>query len=98
MGREPGKEENIVGTAQGLVAHNLEAVEAGVDTIIEEVVHEVRSQAQEAVAYALNRVKGTWDQQRPTIEEYMASHPWIVLGSLLLIGYFFSGTQRFRHR
>lgn len=95
---ETRKDEDIVGTAQGLVAHNLEAVEAGVDTAIEGVVHGVRSEAEEAVEFALNRVKGTWEHQRPKIEEYMASHPWIVLGSLLVIGYLLSGAQRHRQR
>jgi hypothetical protein len=98
MQRDARKEEDIVGAAQGLVTQNLEAVEVGVDTAIEDVVHEVRHEAQEAVDYALNRVKGTWEQQRPKIEEYMASHPWIVLGGLLLIGYLFSGAQRYRQR
>jgi ElaB/YqjD/DUF883 family membrane-anchored ribosome-binding protein len=99
MERDPRKEDqDIVGAAQGVVAQNLSMVEAGVDTAIQEAVHEVRSEAQQVVDRTLNRVKGTLEQQRPKIEEYMASHPWIVMGTLLLIGYLFAGTQRTRQR
>jgi hypothetical protein len=89
---------NIVGTAQEVVTQNLDSVEAKVDTVIKDAIHEVRSEAEEVVDHTLNRFKGTWEQQRPRIEDFMASHPWMVLGGLLLLGYFFAGTQRARQR
>ncbi len=94
MERQPKMEGNIVGAAQGVVTQNLDSVEAKVDTAIRDAVHEVRSEAEEVVDQTLNRFKGTWEQQRPKIEEFMASHPWMVLGGLLLLGYFFAGTKR----
>jgi hypothetical protein len=98
MEKQPRKEEDLVGAAQGAVTQNLDAVESKVDTVIADAVHEVRSEAEQVVDQTLTRFKGTWEQQRPKIEEFMATHPWMVLGGLLLLGYFFAGTQRLRQR
>ena len=98
MERQSKGEGNMVGAAQDVVTQNLDSVEARVDTVIKDAIHEVRSEAEEVVDNTLNRFKGTWEQQRPKIEDFMASHPWMVLGGLLLLGYFFAGTQRARQR
>jgi hypothetical protein len=90
------KEDSLVGAAQGAVTQNLDAVEETVDTAIADAVHEVRSGAQEVVDQTLNRVRGRWEEQRPKVEEYMASHPWMVLGGLLVVGYLLAGIQRSR--
>lgn len=97
MERQSKMEGDVAGAAQGVVTQNLDSVEAKIDTMIKGAVHEVRSGAEEVVDDTLNRFRGAWEQQRPKIEEFMASHPWMVLGSLLLLGYFFAGTQRARH-
>lgn len=91
-------EDNVVGSAQDVVTQKLAAVEANVDTAIQDVVHEMRSEAQDVVDQALNRLQATWERQRPKIEGYVAAHPWIVLGGLVLAGYLFAGRQRSRHR
>jgi hypothetical protein len=96
MERQSNMEGNIVGAAQGVVTHNLDSMESKVDTAIKDAVHEVRSEAEQVVDHTLNRFKGTWEQQRPKIEEFMALHPWMVLGGLVLLGYFFAGSRRTR--
>jgi hypothetical protein len=98
MERQSNVEGNIAGAAQDVLTQNLNSVEAKVDTVLKDAIHEVRSEAEDVVDQTLNRFKGTWEQQRPKIEDFMASHPWMVLGGLLLLGYFFAGTQRARQR
>jgi ElaB/YqjD/DUF883 family membrane-anchored ribosome-binding protein len=100
MERTPRIEDEIVGATQEAVGENLDSVEAGVAQAIDEtkeVVQEVRHGAQKVVDHALRRVKGAWEQRRPKVEEYVTSHPWVVLGSILLFAYLIvGGTQRSR--
>lgn len=54
-----------VETMQGLVGENLDKVEAQMDSTVDsakEVVHELRSEAQEAVDESLSRFQGTWER------------------------------------
>jgi ElaB/YqjD/DUF883 family membrane-anchored ribosome-binding protein len=91
--------EKIAGTAQQVAKQELDTVEEGVDNVIDtskEAVHELRIEAEDIIDQAFNRFRMFWDQQRPKVESYVASHPWLVLGSFLLIGYFISGRQRGR--
>jgi len=94
-------EDKLVGTAKDVMSHNLDTVEAGVDSAIDgtkEAVHEFRNEAQHVVDQTLNRVKGVWEQQRPRIEGYMDSHPWIVLAGLVFLGFLFSRAQHAKSR
>ena len=98
MGRT---EDKLVGTAKDVMSHNLDTVEAGVDSAIDgtkEAVHELRNEAQQIVDQTLNRVKGVWEQQRPRIEGYMDSHPWLVLAGLVFLGFLFSRAQHARRQ
>ena len=97
------REDKIGGLSKGVGSQYFDPVEAGVDTPIgstEDVVHELRSNAEKIVDHTMNRVldrlMSSWELQRPRIEEYMASHPWMVLSGLLLLGYLFAGSQRRR--
>jgi hypothetical protein len=92
-----GRSERGGGSVRGVVGHNLDAVESGVDTAIDgakDVVHEFRGKAQEFADAMLDRVNRSWQQQLPRIEAYMDAHPWVVFGGLVLLAYVFSGHQR----
>jgi hypothetical protein len=92
-----GRSEPAAGGARGVVTHNLDAVESGVETAIDgakDVVHEFRGRAQELADAMLDRVNRSWQQQLPRIEAYMDAHPWVVFGGLVLLAYLFSGHQR----
>ncbi len=84
--------------AEGVVTDKLADVEAKVDTAIQDVIHEARNEAQEVVDHTMNRVKGAWEAQRPKIEQFMAAHPWAVLGALLLLGYLLSSNRRSQYQ
>lgn len=74
----------------GVGRQNVEAIEAGVDTAMDqtkEAVPQLGNQVQEAVDHTVNRLEWSWEKQRPKIEAYMATHPWVVLGGLVLAGY-----------
>ena len=91
-GSEPGAE-----TARGVVNHNLDTMESGVDTAIDGakgVVHEFRGKVQELADALLDQVNTSWEEQRPRVEAYMNAHPWVVFGGLILLAYFLSGNQR----
>jgi ElaB/YqjD/DUF883 family membrane-anchored ribosome-binding protein len=99
MARHSNTEDQLVGTAKDVMNQNLDRVESGVDTAIDstkEAVHELRNEAEEVVDRTLNRVKGAWEGRRPSVEQYMDSHPWVVIGGLLLLAYLFSRAQRMR--
>jgi hypothetical protein len=85
--------------ARGVVSQNLDSVESGVDEAIDsakETVHEFRGKAEEVADAVLDRVNRSWERQRPRIEGYMTSHPWIVFGGLILLAYLFSAKERTR--
>src|SRR5690242_10835025 len=63
-----GRSERGGGSVRGVVGHNLDAVESGVDTAIDgakDVVHEFRGKAQEFADAMLDRVNRSWQQQLP---------------------------------
>jgi hypothetical protein len=94
-----GTEEKLVEAVQGLVSQNLDNVEAQIDSTVEgakQAVHELRSEAQEAADRTLTRFKGFWEGTQEKLDAQMASHPWIVLGSLLVMGYLLTRPQRSR--
>lgn len=90
--------EGMTDTAEGIVTQKLTEVETKVDTAIKDVIHEARNEAQGVVDQTMERVKGAWDEQRPKIEQFMAAHPWVVLGGLVLLGYLFSSNRRSEYR
>lgn len=90
----------LAGAAKTVADEGLNTVEAAVSTAIDstkEAVHELRNDAMEAVnrtvGQTVDRVKETFDQQRPRVEQYIASHPWIMLGGLLVLAYLFTGRR-----
>ena len=94
LNREQGAEQ-----ARGVVSQNLDAVESGMDVAIDgakDVIHEFRGKTQEVADELLDRVNQAWERQRPRVEAYMNSHPWIVFGGLILLAYIFSGPERRR--
>jgi hypothetical protein len=97
-----GSEEmKVVETMQGLVTENLDTVEAKIDSTVDsakDAVHELRSEAQEVAERTLTRFKGFWEQMQEKADAQMTLHPWIVLGSLLVVGYLLSRSQQSRRR
>lgn len=94
-----GTEEKMVEAVQGLVSENLDRVEAQIDSTVDrakETVHELRSEAQEVVDRTLTRFKGFWERMEEQLDTQMTLHPWIVLGSLLVVGYLLSRSQQLR--
>jgi hypothetical protein len=84
----------IAGSAHAVVGKTLDALESELDTATESTIHELRSQTQEMADQALNRLTQYVEERISQIEPYMASHPWVVLGGLLLLGYLFSQDSR----
>ena len=88
--------DKIVGTAQQLVNGELDTVEGGVDNAIDstkDAVHELRNEADDIIDRAFGRFKELWQDQQPKVEKYIASHPWLVLGGFLLVGYLIAGAR-----
>ncbi|HKN88582.1 MAG TPA: hypothetical protein VJV04_17085 [Nitrospiraceae bacterium] len=84
------EEMKIVEAAQDLVSQNLDKVEAQIDSTVDNaknVVHELRSEAQEVADRTLIRFKGFWGRMQEKAEAQMAERPWVVLGTLLVVGY-----------
>jgi uncharacterized protein YjbJ (UPF0337 family) len=89
--------DRIAGTAQQLVNGELDTVEGGVDNAIDstkDAVHELRNEAEDIIDRAFGRFKELWQDQQPKVEKYIASHPWLVLGGFLLVGYFIAGARQ----
>jgi ElaB/YqjD/DUF883 family membrane-anchored ribosome-binding protein len=86
-------------SAQQVVDQELDAAEGGVDNAIhstKDAVHELRNEAEDIIDRAFGRFKELWQDQQPKVEKYIASHPWLALGGLLLVGYLIAGRQRNR--
>ena len=82
---------------RAVVRQNLDAIESGIDAVIDgvkQVVHDFREQAQEVMDAILDRMYQSWKEQRPRIDAYMAAHPWVVFGGMVLLAYVFSGNRR----
>ncbi|MCS6302667.1 MAG: hypothetical protein H8K07_03235 [Nitrospira sp.] len=93
----------FAGAAQTVADESLNTVETAMNTAIDstkDAVHELRSEAVEAVNQTVDRtigrVKDSLDQRRPQFEQYIASHPWIMLGGLLMLGYLLTGKRNFQ--
>lgn len=92
-------EEKIVGKAQAVLHPELDTVEKGVDRTIESTKgagDDLTVESQEIIDQGFNRLRAVWERQRPKVEQYIASHPWIVIGSCLFIGYLIGGPKRSR--
>jgi hypothetical protein len=89
--------EKIAASAQQLVDQELDAVEGGVDNAIastKDAVGELRNEAEDIIDRAFGRFKELWEAQQPQVEKYIASHPWLVLGGFLLVGYLIAGARQ----
>ena len=98
---EPKKAESISGVAHAVVDRNREIMEEGVDAAmqhtkeaIREVSHKAQDTIDQTVDRTVKRLEWSWEQQLQRIEEYLHAHPWIVLGGLMLAGYFIERMQR----
>ena len=87
------RENRIAGSVHAVVGETLDTLESELDTATENSVHELRSQTQKIADLALNRLAQYVDEKIPKLEAYMASRPWVVVGGLLLVGYWFSHSQ-----
>jgi hypothetical protein len=93
------QEPKVVEAVQGLVSENLDRVEAQLDSTVDsakEAVHELRTEAQEVANKTLTRFKGFWEGMQDKVDAQMDKHPWLILGSLLVLAYFMSRSQRSR--
>ena len=88
--------DKIAGSAQQVVDQELDAVEGGVNAIAstKDAVHELRNEAEDIIDRAFGRFKELWQDQQPKVEKYIASHPWLLLGGFLLVGYFIAGARQ----
>ena len=94
------EEMKMVEAAQDLVSQNLDKVEARIDSTVDNArnaVHELRSEAQEAVDRTLIRFTEFWERVQKEVEAQMAQRPWVVLGSLLVVGYLLSRSRPNRY-
>ena len=97
--RVESQEPKVVEAVQGLVSENLDRVEAQLDSTVDtakEAVHELRTEAQQVADKTLTRVKGLLERMQDKIDAQMDEHPWLVLGTLLVVAYVFSRSQRSR--
>ena len=86
--------DKLAGAAKTVVEESLSSVSDTVNTAIEsttDTVHELRDDAMRTIHQTVGRVKASLDQQRPRVERYISSHPWIVLGGLVILWYLLSG-------
>ena len=93
------EEPKVTEAVQGLVSDNLNRVEAQVDSTVEsakEVVHELRSEAETVTDQTLRRFQGVWGQMQEKLNTQMEQHPWLILGSLLLLGFVLSRSRASR--
>jgi hypothetical protein len=93
MDRTRERENRIAGSAHAVVGKTLDTLESELDTATESTIHQLRNQTQEMADQALNRLTLYVEQRISKIEAYMASHPWVVLGSLLILSYVFSDAK-----
>ena len=101
MDQHSHKEERIEDAAKGVFSKNLDAVEGSVDTVIDKAktqFHELRHEAQEVSEQALGRLERSWEDTLTQIEEYLASHPWLIFGAFCAIAFMFSRRDRQKRR
>ena len=87
----------VIDETRGSVGQKLDELEAQAQgTVAEEAkvaVHEIRNQAQRAADQLVNQVGGFWGQAQRALEVQARQHPWLVVGSLLLIWYLVARKQ-----
>jgi hypothetical protein len=96
-----GEETKTVEAVQDLVSQNLDKVEAQIDSpgdSAKEAVHELRVQAQEAADRTLTSFRGVWRRMQDKLDTQMEQHPWLILGSPLVLGYFLNRSRGSRRR
>ena len=74
----------------------LDTVEDGMDNAIDstkDAVHELRNEAEDIVDRAFGHFTELWQDQQAKVEKFMASHPWLLLGGFLLVGYLIAGPR-----
>lgn len=101
MKTQAGGTESIkaVEAMQGLVAENLDKVEAQMDSTVDsakEVVHELRSEAQEAVGQSLSRFQEAWERIQNKVSAQIDQHPWIVFAGVFILGYLLTRSEQQR--
>ncbi|HKT34669.1 MAG TPA: hypothetical protein VJR03_07540 [Nitrospira sp.] len=92
-------DEPIAGTARQVASQQLDTLEEQADGAVDstkETIHEFRNEAEDFIDQALRRLQQVWNQQQPKLEHYMATHPWLVLGGFLLVGYLIAGSRTSR--
>lgn len=92
--------DKLAGAAKTVADEGMNTVETAVNPAIDstkDAVHELRNDAMEAVNQTVDQtvgsVKETLEQQRPRFEQYIAAHPWIMLGGLVILWYLLSGRR-----
>lgn len=91
--------DTVSEATQSVVREGLPAVEEAVNTAVgstTEVVRELPSDTIGAIDQTVGSVKQSLDQHRPRVEQYFETHPWITLGSLLMIWCLRSGNRRIK--
>jgi ElaB/YqjD/DUF883 family membrane-anchored ribosome-binding protein len=95
--------DKLADAAKDVADDGIHTVKGTMDTAInrtQDIVEELRDHTMEAVnqtvGRTIDRVRESLDEQRPRFEQYIASHPWIMLGGVLVLWYLLSGNRRSR--
>ncbi|ALA59171.1 hypothetical protein [Nitrospira moscoviensis] len=97
MEKQPERRDEVRTSVHEAIDQDLDQVEAKIDSTIDRAkgsVHDIRTQLEEAADRTLERLMESWGETRRRLEAKMADHPWMVLGILLLAGYFLSEERR----
>lgn len=90
------KVDGIAGSAQSAIAQILDTLESEAGDAIESAKQYLRNETQKIPNQVLIRLMDYCEKQIPKhipkVEAYISSHPWQMLGGLVILGYLFSGS------
>ena len=91
-------EDEIGGSAQSAIGQTLDLIESEVGDAIDSAKHYLRNETQKIPNQVLIRLMDYYEKQIPKqmlkVEAYISSHPWQMLGGLVILGYLLSGSPR----
>ena len=89
-------EDEIGGSAQSAIGQTLDILESEVGDAIESAKHYLRNETQKIPNQVLIRLMEYCEKQIPKqmfkVDAYISSHPWQMLGGLVILGYLFSSS------
>ncbi|MCC2644187.1 MAG: hypothetical protein K0S45_4600 [Nitrospira sp.] len=89
--------DEIVGSAQSAIGQTLDTLESDVDNAFGSAKHYLRNETQKIADNVFTRLIDYCEKQIPKqipkIEAYISSHPWQILGGLMILGYLLSASK-----